>query len=216
MPPIVTFIGYHNSGKTTVSVDVVRYLKSQGYNVAVVKSSGFENAQFDSEGTDTHKYKEAGADNVMFAGPDQMVLQGAKTELALQTIVHRYFPDADIVIGEGFKYGRQIPKIEVRRDPEKSLKGDVHGIIAVVTEHDVVGDYVFRPHEAEEIGMFIEKRFLSDGQRDTEKTVLLVNGHKVHINSFIQGIIAGSVTGMVSSLKLKEDVTEVELRVVLE
>ena len=216
MPPIVTFIGWHNCGKTTVAVNVVNYLKKQGYKVAVIKSSSEKNVVFDTEGTDTYKHKSAGADSVMFVAPDQMVLQTDKTNLSLQILAHRYFADVDIVIGEGFKHARQIPKIEILREEKKSLKGEVNGVIAVVTDLDVSGDYVFRSNESKEVGMFIEKRFLSDKKKGRERAVLLVNGQKIPMNSFIQEVLAGSVTGLVSSLKLKQEVEEIELRIVPE
>lgn len=215
MPPIVSFIGWHNSGKTTVAAAVVSYLKEQGYTVGVIKSSSAAGVEFDNPETDTFKHKAAGADCVMFVGPDQMVLQAKRSELSLQTLAHRYFPHVDIVIGEGFKYARQVAKIEVVRDEEKRLKNQVSGIIAVVTDCDIAGDYVFRTDEKTEVGMFVEKRFLADTKGEKEKTALLVNGQKVPIKMFIQEALAGSVAGLVSSLKLKEDVTDIELRITL-
>ncbi len=214
MAPIVTFIGWHDSGKTTLVANVVTYLQEQGYKVGVIKSSSKENVRFDYKGTDTQKHKDAGASSVMFVGPDKMVLQTGKTDLSLQTLAHRYFSDVDIIIGEGFKHARQIPKVEVLRDPEKSLKGKVTGVIAVVTDLDIPGNYIFRTKESIEVGRFVEKRFLQDVGKDLERTVLLVNGHKVPINSFIQDALAGAVSGLVSSLKLKDPINSIELRVV--
>lgn len=216
MPPIVCFVGWHNSGKTTVAAAVVSYLKDQGYTVGVIKSSSSSGIEFDTPESDTYKHKMAGADSVMFVGPDQMVLQTKRSELSLQTLAHRYFPHVDIVIGEGFKHARQIPKIEVLREEDKRLKYEVSGIIAVVTDCDIAGDYVFRSDEKEEVGMFIEKRFLADVKGEKEKTALLVNGQKISINYFIQEALAGSVAGLVSSLKLKEDIANIELRITLD
>ncbi len=213
MPPVVTFVGWHDSGKTSVAVEVVNYLKKQGFRVGVIKSSSEAQAQFDSPATDTGKHKQAGADTVMFVGPDQMVLQTEKTDLSLITLVHRYFSNVDIVIGEGFKYAKQVPKIEVLRDREKSLKGKIPGVIAVVTDCDMSGDYVFRTKEKKEVGMFIEKRFLSEFKKRKEKTALLVNGKKVPVNGFIQNALAGSISGLVSSLKLKQDIDSIEIRI---
>lgn len=214
MPPIVSFVGWHDSGKTTVAVAVVKYLKEQGYSVGVIKSSSEASVEFDSTDTDTGKHKKAGADSVMFVGPDQMVLQTEKSELTLQTLAHRYFPQMDIVIGEGFKHARQVPKIEVLRDESKSLKGKVTGVIAIVTDCEISGDYVFRTNEKDEVGMFIEKRFLSNKKKDKELTSLLVNGQKIHINRFIQEALAGSISGLVATLKIKERVQDIEIRIV--
>ncbi len=213
MGRIVSFIGRHNSGKTTVGVEVVKYLQEKGYRVAVIKSSGSEKAVFDTEGKDTMKYQEAGAKGVMFMGPDKMVIQDEKRDLSLHTLAHRYFPDADIIICEGFKYARQIPKIEIVRDKEHLLKGKISNVIAMVTDLDIVGDNIFRTTEKKELAMFIEKRFLQIDDEKKEFTTLLVNGQKVHVNRFIQRALGGSVAGLISSLKLRGELKEIELRI---
>ena len=75
MTALVSFIGWHDSGKTTLAASVVRNLKNMGYRVAVIKSSSQENISFDTPNTDTYKHRQAGADAVMLVAPDQMVLQ---------------------------------------------------------------------------------------------------------------------------------------------
>lgn len=217
MSAIVTFIGWHDSGKSVLVGKVVRHLREMGYRVAVIKSSCEPGVQFDCQGTDTSTYKEAGADSVMFVGPDQMVLQTINRDLSLRTLAHRYFPDADIVIGEGFKSARKIPKIEVAKNPDQMLRNEVHGVIAVATDiADIGGDYIFRLHESLEIAQFIEKRLLSGQGRALDKTALLVNGNKVPIKGFVQEALAGTVHGFVASLKLVDKITEIELRIKLD
>lgn len=213
MSSIVTFIGWHDSGKTTLAVQVVTELQKLGYNVAVIKSSSDAGIQFDTPGTDTFKHREAGADSVMLVAPDQMVFQTKNSGLSLRTLAHRYFPDVDIVIGEGFKTAKKIPKVEVFRNHDQKLRNEVHGVIAVATDIEgVAGDYVFRLDEAREIALFIEKRFLTQkGSR--EVTTLLVNGNRVPIKDFIQEALAGTVHGFVKTLKLNKDIKEIELRI---
>ena len=214
MPSIVTFIGWHDSGKTALVSTVVGHLKEMGYRVAVIKSSCEPGAKFDCEGTDTSQYKEAGADSVLFVGPDQMVLQTNNRGLSLQTLAHRYFPDVDIVVGEGFKDARKISKIEVTRNPDQMLRNEVHGVIAVATDiEDIAGDYIFRLSESLEIAQFIEKRLLSGKGRGLEQSALLINGHKIPLKGFVQESLAGTVHGFVQSLKLVDDIDDIELRI---
>ena len=214
MPSIVTFIGWHDSGKTTLASQVVSELKNLGYRVAVIKSSNESGVVFDTPGTDTAKHKMAGAESVMFLGPDQMVLQTKNRDLSLITLAHRYFPDVDIVIGEGFKTARQVAKIEVLRNQDQMLRNQVHGIIAVATDlEDVVGDYIFRLYESREIALFIEKRFLLDKMAGHERATLMVNGKKIPLKNFVQEILAGGVQGFVSSLKCADQIEEIELRI---
>jgi len=213
MVALITFIGWHDSGKTTLATRVVSELKGLGYKVAVIKSSSETGIQFDTPGTDTFKHKEAGADSVMLVAPDQMVLQTGNAGLSLTTLAHRYFPDVDIVIGEGFKRERKIPKIEVFCNVDQRLRDEVHGVIAVATNLEgVAGDYVFRLDEAREIALFIEKRYLREKSSD-EIVSLLVNGRKVPLKEFIQESLAGTVHGYVKTLKLVKTIDEIELRI---
>lgn len=213
MAAIVSFIGWHDCGKTTLATGVVASLKQMGYRVAVIKSSSERNIEFDTPETDTFKHKQAGADSVMLVAPDQMVLQTKQKDLSLITLAHRYFSDVDIVIAEGFKEARHIAKIEVVRDPEQQLRKEVHGVLAVATDLQITADYVFRLGEAEEIALFIEKRFLQKKQKQKEKAALLVNGRKIILKSFIQESLAGTVKGYIDSLKLSGSVDEIELRI---
>ncbi|MGL1932591.1 MAG: molybdopterin-guanine dinucleotide biosynthesis protein B [Desulfotalea sp.] len=214
MAAIVSFIGWHDSGKTTLATNVVFQLKKLGYSVAVMKSSSEEGLEFDTPGTDTYKHKTMGADDVLLLAPDQMVLQSFTPQHSLQTIAHRYFPDADIVIAEGFKKARKIAKIEVVRDEDQCIRKDVTGVVAVATNLENLSyDCVFRLDEAVEIAAFIEKRYIDEGKE--ELISLLVNGNSVPMKSFIQRSLAGTVHGYVNSLKVTDNIKEIELRIKL-
>ena len=213
MPPIVTFIGWHDSGKTTLATQVVSHLKKSGYRVAVIKSSKETGIIFDRPGTDSDKHRQAGADSVLFVAPDQMVLMTDNNNLSLTTLAHRYFPDVDIVIGEGFKKARHVAKIEVVRDNKQLLRDQVQSVIAVATDQNISGDYIFRLNESAEIASFIAKRFLHETKTALYKAVLLVNGNKIPLKEFVQESLSGTVQGFVKSLKFTDDVKEIELRI---
>ncbi len=216
MPPIVSFIGWHDSGKTTIASKVVRLLKSRGYQVAVIKSSKETGIEFDTPGTDTFKHKKAGADSILFVAPDQMVLQTDNDGFSLTTLAHRYFKDMDLVIGEGFKHAKQVAKIEVRRNRDQLLRDHVSRVIATVTDlKEVSGDFIFPTDQADKIASFIENRFLTGKAPEKEMTSLLVNGKKIILKEFIQKSLAGTVSGFIQSLKLIGDVKEIELRITL-
>ena len=216
MVPIVTFIGWHDSGKTTLASEVVRHLKQLGYQVAVIKSTKETGIAFDTPGTDTNTHRMAGADAVMLVAPDQMVMMTDNSGQSLTTLAYRYFPEVDIVIGEGFKKARQVAKIEVFRNSKQLLRDQVSGVIAVASDEKISGDYIFRLNEASEIASFIEKRFLQDAGKDGDHTTLLVNGNRVAMKDFVQDAIAGTVNGLVGSLKLgSKDMKTIEIRITL-
>lgn len=207
MPPIVTFIGWHDCGKTTLASKVVSHLKQLGYRVAVIKSTKDKGIGFDQPGTDTHTHRSAGADSVMLVAPDQMVIITDNGGESLSSLAHRHFPEVDIVIGEGFKKARQVAKIEVFRQgnatkPPPPLRNAVTGVIAIASDDVVSGDHIFRLSESAEIADFIEKRFLLDTAKGADHTSLLINGDLVPMKGFVQDALAGTIHGFVDSLKL--------------
>jgi molybdopterin-guanine dinucleotide biosynthesis protein B len=216
MTAIITFIGWHDSGKTTLATQVVTHLKAFGYTVGVIKSSTETGLVFDTPGTDTDKHRQAGADSILFVAPDQMVLQTPNTGLSLTTLAHRYFPDVDIVIGEGFKGARQVPKIEVVRNESQMLRHEVHGVIAVATDLDIAETCIFRLDQAREIADFIRQRFLQNGRRPKDQASLLVDGRRIPLKDFVQKALTGTVAGFVHALKFSEGATEIELRIRLD
>lgn len=214
MTPIVTFIGWHDSGKTTLASQVVGHLKALGYRVAVIKSSKEAGIPFDTPGTDTAKHRMAGADPVMFVGPDQMVLQTAGDNLPLAALAYRYCPDVDIVIGEGFKDAPKVAKIEVLRERGRILRDKVAGVVAVATDlEDVAGENVFGLDQGLELARFIEQRFLLGRRDGRDRAVLFVNGQRVPLKHFVQEALAGTVHGFVGSLKSTGQIEEIELRI---
>lgn len=211
MVPIVTFIGWHNSGKTTLIREVVKHLKQQNLRVAVIKSTKETGIEFDHPGTDTDMFRKAGAEAVSLMAPDQFALITSQQDDSVITLIHRYFNQYDIVIGEGFKHERKIPKIEVTRKGAEPLAAQVHRVIATVTDQALAGEFIFKPDESKEIAEFIIKKFLADTDRYAERALLFVNGRKIPMKGFVQDALAGTVHGFVQSLKQTEDIADLEL-----
>ena len=217
MPPIVTFIGWHDSGKTTLASQVVHHLKQLGYQVAVIKSTKETGIVFDTPGTDTYTHRKAGADSVMLVAPDQMIIMTDNRSESLTSLAHRYFPEVDIVIGEGFKKARRVAKIEVSRNTDtEDLRSKVTGVIAVASDKAISGDHIFRLNEAAEIASFIEKRFLQNAAKGADHTTLLINGNRIPMKPFVQDTLAGTISGFVDSLKLvNKDAKTIDIRITL-
>jgi molybdopterin-guanine dinucleotide biosynthesis protein B len=126
--PVVSFVGYHNSGKTTFATKVVEVLKSRGLKIAVLKSTKHEKVIEDKEGKDSYRYKQAGANAVGIVCPRELVLFEDVDEIDLNYLAFRLFYDYDLVVCEGFKR-QEVPKIEVLRKElgQPSLVGKVEG-----------------------------------------------------------------------------------------
>jgi len=216
MPPIITFIGWHDCGKTTLASRVVHHLKERGYTIAVIKSTKETGLVLDQEETDTYAYRQTGADAVTLVAPDQMVMTTKNPGKRLITLAHRYFADVDLVVGEGFKEERQVAKIEVSRGDTELLRDQVTGVIAIATDRNISGNSIFRLDESSEIADFIEKRFLSKNGQQQEQTVLLINGKKLVMKDFVQKALSGTVKGFVNTLKINGgDIREIELRILI-
>ena len=215
MIPIVSFIGWQDSGKTTIAQQVVAILKEKGLRVAVIKSTHHTSITFDREDSDTRTYCNANADTVTLMAPDQMVTISHNPEMKLTDIVHRFFYDVDIVIGEGFKNERHIAKIEVTRGDSELLKDQVNGVVGTVTDRPISEDNVFRSDQIKELTDFIVQQYLEDANQPETEAVLFVNGKKVPMKGFVQDALAGTVHGFIKSLKKTENTKSIELRIKL-
>jgi len=134
--PIVSVIGWHNSGKTTFIVRLIAELKRRGLRVATVKHSR-GHFEIDRPGTDTWRFAQAGSDVVAISGGGQMALMERRREdeeIGLAEIVARLPEGIDLVVTEGYK-GLPTPKIIVVR--AGAGQGDVAAsgdLLAVVTD----------------------------------------------------------------------------------
>ncbi len=164
MPPLITFIGWHSCGKTTLAAQVVRLLKERGWRVAVVKSTKDSGLFPDQAGTDTAIHRQAGADAVALAAPDRLCITVDNQAKDLAAIARRFFADMDIVIGEGFKEAENVPKIEVFRGSGPRLRGQVPGVIAVASDCYLPEEDYFGLHESSRLADFIEERLLRKKQ----------------------------------------------------
>jgi molybdopterin-guanine dinucleotide biosynthesis protein B len=216
MIPIVSFIGWHDAGKTTIVGKVIDHLKQMNLRVGVIKSTQHTDIVFDKPGSDSDAYRKAGAATVALLAPDQIFMISGAPRLKLVEIAHRYFHDVDIIIGEGFKNEPGIKKIEVTRKTDSLLRDTVSGVIAVVTDQPLAGDFVFRSDQSQEIAQFIRRRMLDEPPRRKMLAVLYVNGRKIPMKDFVQEALAGTVNGFVRSLKKTDNIQDIDLTIKLE
>jgi molybdopterin-guanine dinucleotide biosynthesis adapter protein len=111
----VGFIGYSNSGKTTLIEKLIPLLTARGLRVAAVKNAhhGFD---MDRPGKDSYRYREAGAAQVLIATAQRWALltETPAGPAPLEALLAQLDP-CDLVLVEGFKSEGQVPRIEVRR-----------------------------------------------------------------------------------------------------
>ena len=128
---ILAVSGVKNSGKTTLLEKLIPALNVRGLRVAIVKHDGHGFAA-DREGTDTCRLLQAGAMGAaIFDGEKfQMVKYAAVSEEDLIAL----YPEADLILLEGFKW-TEYPKIElVRKGNSEAPVCDPATLIALVTD----------------------------------------------------------------------------------
>ena len=214
MQPIVTFIGWHNSGKTTVIRRLVRLLRAEGMRVGVMKSTKHSGMRLDRPGSDTFLLREDGADAVALVAPDQTVLfQDTDRGEDLAHLAFRLFQGMDLVIAEGFKNAPGIPKIEVARKEVSTelLKDHVPGVIAVVSDFDVPGIRNLSIDDSRALAAFV-KEHVTTGDPSMPSVSLFVNGRRVPLTYFVQNCLAHTLFGFIGSLRSTQGAEEIELK----
>lgn len=197
MPPIVSVVGYSNSGKTLVASHLIEALSGQGYRVAAIKHchAGYE---MDRPNSDTDRLSQAGASVVLASAPGQRVsIQQVTGDASLESVASTLGPDIDIVIAEGFK-GSQSPKILVLGENQPALALDQ--LVAVVGDTPVQCDlpqYGF--DQLTGLTQQIRDEFLSEVRKPSVQ--LIVDGAEVPLREYPTAALQGIIKGFVSSLK---------------
>lgn len=130
-PLVVAVSGVKNSGKTTLIESVLPLLAQAGLNVAVIKHDG-HSFDPDPPGTDTGRFMAAGAaGTAIFDGEKFKIVK--KHPVTEDELIPQ-FPEADLILLEGFKY-TAWPKLEmVRRGNSEAPVSDPATLLALVTD----------------------------------------------------------------------------------
>jgi molybdopterin-guanine dinucleotide biosynthesis adapter protein len=162
LPPIVSFVGYSGSGKTTFIEKLIPVLKGHGLKIAVVKhdAHGF---QMDKPGKDTWRHKRAGASATAIISKKQI---GVVMDVDREPLPHELAPMfafADIIITEGFKTG-PYPKVEVFRPEATENKLPVcredPALLAIVSDCETsVPVKRFKGNDVDAVALFLIDHF---------------------------------------------------------
>ncbi|MFP5213255.1 MAG: molybdopterin-guanine dinucleotide biosynthesis protein B [Acidobacteriota bacterium] len=216
MLPIICFVGASDSGKTTFLERLIPELVARGYRVGTVKhdAHGFE---MDHEGKDTWKHRRAGASTIAISSPTMVAsIRRVESEMDLEDVAGRFFWNEDILIAEGFKRSH-FPKVEIFRKAIEPtpICTSKDNLMALVTDDLTEADVpVFRFDELKKLVDLIEQRFLKD--RKHHHVLVSLDGKRVPMNDFVRDIVAGGITGMLSSLRGWESPRKIDIQILLE
>lgn len=142
--PVLGFIAYSGTGKTTLLTQLIPALGELGIRVGLVKHAhhGFDP---DVPGKDSYRLRQAGAVQTLVASPRRQALiteLSEEKEPELRELLAELDPRRlDMVLVEGFR-GEAIPKIEVHRPSlgQPLRCGEIPNIIAVASNTQPADD----------------------------------------------------------------------------
>ena len=121
-----------NSGKTTVIEKLIPALTARGLAVACIKHDGHR-FEPDRPGSDSFRHLNAGAYGAaVFDGEKFQIVKRMPVE---EHVLLALFPEADLVLLEGFKHSAW-PKVEVVRSAVSDACVCREGLLAVVTDRE--------------------------------------------------------------------------------
>jgi molybdopterin-guanine dinucleotide biosynthesis protein B len=157
----IGFIGYSNSGKTTLIEKLIPRFRSRGLSVSAIKNAhhGFD---MDRPGKDSYRYREAGAGQVLISTTERWALltETPRGHASLDDLLSQLAP-CDLVIIEGFKSEGRIPRIEVRRSTVEDAPLYPHDPNVIAVAADFAFDCplpVLDLNDADRIVEFITQR----------------------------------------------------------
>ncbi len=117
--PILGFVAYSGTGKTTLLLKIIPLLKEKGLRIGMIKHSHHRKFDIDHPGKDSYRLRQAGAEQMLVASRKRwalMIETGEEMdEPNLQNLLSHFEQEKlDLILVEGFKH-EQFPKIEVHR-----------------------------------------------------------------------------------------------------
>lgn len=220
---ILGIYGRSNSGKTTLITKLIKELKEKGYRVGCVKNIHTPEFTIDTKEKDTWKHTQSGSEIVVAHSDDETAflvnknMDPKKTLGIIDSII-----DLDIVIVEGY-WEDDSPKIALGDIEDKG-----NTVLWYKNNYDEVLRYAVEGIEIEAVkkklpnldcgkcgletcielaeSIYRGKNSLEDCYYFSDMNVSLkIDGNDIPLGKFAKEFVAGTIWGMVSSLKGVEE-----------
>ncbi|MGD8783926.1 MAG: molybdopterin-guanine dinucleotide biosynthesis protein MobB [Thioalkalispiraceae bacterium] len=164
--PLIGFVAYSGTGKTTLLKQVIPLLKAKGIRVGMIKHAHHE-FDIDKPGKDSYELRKAGAEQMLVASSQRwalMVETPGQDEARLDELVTKLdASQLDLILIEGFKHVN-YPKLECHRPSQghELMCLTDPSIIAVATDEPLVSHVdiqLLDLNKADEITRFILTKF---------------------------------------------------------
>ena len=131
---MVVITGYKDTGKTTAIEGIVKELSARGYEIGTMKHChhGFD---LDRPGKDSWRHRRAGPAGTALVGPYGFAMIGQNPPVQdPRSIAAWLFPEADLVIAEGFHW-LNLPRIEIVERGGQTRSGPPEGELLARLPH---------------------------------------------------------------------------------
>ncbi|WP_147359259.1 molybdopterin-guanine dinucleotide biosynthesis protein B [Dorea longicatena] len=151
--PIVSFVAYSGTGKTTFLERLIPKLKARGLKIAIVKHDGHQ-FEIDHEGKDSDRFTKAGADVTGLISSEKAVLMENRQTDPEDFL--KKIDGVDLILTEGFKQG-PWPKIMLhRKGSGKPMPLLPEECLAVISDAEVMDcENLFTLEETEKTADFL-------------------------------------------------------------
>lgn len=213
--PVISFIGWHNSGKTTLIRKVIKELSLMGIKTGIIKGTKHEDIYINKKGSDSDLYREDGIETVSLVTPKEILTIQDNKEQPLDYLLFKLFSnsDVDLIIAEGFKHAPFIPKIEVARAAisKELIKNSINNIKAIVSDFPVDFEPNFTFNQTKEIASFILENFINAEQDNFIE--VFADGKRLPLKNFVKDAMRGTFLGFLSSLNFTDNVKNFEIKI---
>jgi molybdopterin-guanine dinucleotide biosynthesis protein B len=228
---ILNFYGPSNSGKTQLVEKLIAALREKDYSVGSVKNIHVGDFSIDTEGKDTWRHHIAGAEIVVANSADEVAFL-VKYSMVPEEVKYVIYKatDPDILLVEGY-WDDGSPKIlvgEMEEKPNTVLRyNDNFDEILSLAVEGIETDKILEElpgldcgkcgnSTCRELAQSIrkDKNTFEDCEYYSEKKVtMVVDGKEIPLGRFAKDIVAGTISGMVSTLKGVDGAKEITVEI---
>lgn len=226
---VISIVGRKNSGKTSLTIKIIKALKKRGYKVATIKHS-HHTMEMDKENTDTWRHKEAGSQVIVGVGATTFFNVKQDMDLDRLLFLIEIIDNVDFVVIEGFK-NYNYPKIATSHDvvDEYTIK-EVNSFEITPEEIEKLIDLIEEKgygivptlyndncgyNNGDEIAKKIINGDINIPELDSVDVTLSIDGKVIGLNSFVSDFMKKTLIGMIKTLNLKKfgvnDLNNIEL-----
>lgn len=113
-PPLIALQAPSGTGKTTLMSGMIAAMHAAGLRVGALKHAGHAHP-LDKPGSDSHRYRAAGAVRSAVMNSHTLAIFGAPPPGGPRALSALLFPDADLVLAEGWR-GHGLPAVRLARE----------------------------------------------------------------------------------------------------